>query len=248
MQALVTRPREEAERLAAALAERGVATLVEPLFDIVFREGHIPDLVGVQAILCTSANGVRALARVTGERDLPLFAVGEATAASAHAAGFSRIESAGGAVTDLADLAAARLRPEGGRLLHVAGGVVAGDLAAMLGRHGFRVDREVLYDARPAEALSRQSVAALRRGEIDFAFFFSPRTARVFVALAETAGVAAMCRRVTALSISAAADEALMPLRWRTRAIAARPNRLALLATLDIVLRERQRQHGDGTG
>jgi uroporphyrinogen-III synthase len=247
MQALVTRPREEAERLAAALAARGISALIEPLFKIVFREGRAPDLSGVQAILCTSANGVRALARASRERDLPLLAVGDATAARARAEGFVRVESAGGALPDLARLAAERLRPEAGRLLHVAGGAVAGDLGALLVRHGFRVDRQVLYDACPSEALSPQAVAALRCGNIDFALFFSPRTARVFVALAEAAGVAEACRRVTALSISAAADAALAPLPWQARAVAERPNRLALLARLDIVLRERQRQDRDGT-
>src|SRR5215208_5601256 len=81
LRALVTRPRAEAEGLAAALAERGVAALVEPLLDIRYRSEWAPDLTGVQAVLCTSANGVRALARLCGERALPLFAVGEASAA-----------------------------------------------------------------------------------------------------------------------------------------------------------------------
>ena len=44
-------------------------------------------LDGVQAILATSANGVRALARRTPRRDLPLFAVGPQTAARGAEAG-----------------------------------------------------------------------------------------------------------------------------------------------------------------
>ena len=78
MRALVTRPRAEAAELAEALAARGIAALLEPLLDIRYRElGDPPDLAGVQAVLCTSANGVRAFARLRPERAVKLFAVGE---------------------------------------------------------------------------------------------------------------------------------------------------------------------------
>src|SRR5712671_6856528 len=120
LRALVTRPRAEAESLAEALAARGIDAIIEPLLEIHYRSEPAPDLAGVQAILCTSANGVRALARLTAERAVPLFAIGEASAARARDDGFSRVESAGGSLADLVRLVRARLRPDGGRLLHVA--------------------------------------------------------------------------------------------------------------------------------
>src|SRR5580700_10112844 len=96
MLALITRPRDEAEALAALLARRGIEAIIEPMIEIVERHVALPEFAGIQAILCTSANGVRALARASGERHLPLFAVGDATAARARAEGFRRVESAGG--------------------------------------------------------------------------------------------------------------------------------------------------------
>src|SRR5438128_1763386 len=83
IRALVTRPREEAESLAAALAARGVDAVLEPMMEVHYRATAAPDLAGVQALLCTSANGARALARSTKERDLLLLAVGDATASRA---------------------------------------------------------------------------------------------------------------------------------------------------------------------
>jgi uroporphyrinogen-III synthase len=240
MQALVTRPHEESRSLAAALAVRGVGAVVEPMMEVHYRVAPTPDLAGVQAILCTSANGVRALARVTGERRLPLLAVGENTASRARAEGFSAVESAGGVVADLVRLAVARLRPQNGRLLHVAGDVVAGDLAGALRAHGFVIERSVLYEARPVAALSTSAVRALRCGTIDFALFFSPRTAAIFVSLAGIAGVAGCCRSITALAISPAADGVLTDLPWRKRRVAEQPNQRALLDTLDAVLVEQQ--------
>ena len=241
LRALVTRPLGEAESLAEALAARGIDAIIEPLLEIHYRSELAPDLAGVQAVLCTSANGVRALARLTGERAVPLFAVGEASAARARAEGFARVESAGGSLADLIGLARDRLRPNEGRLLHVAGSTLAGDLAGALRAEGFAVDRAVLYEARPAAGLSAASVRALDAGIVDFALFFSPRTALIFVRLAERAGIAEAIGAVSAISISAAADAALEPLRFRERHMAERPDQHSLLMALDRVLAERRR-------
>jgi uroporphyrinogen-III synthase len=227
--ALVTRPRAEAAALAAALAQRGIAAVSEPMIEIVFRTAAPPDLAGVQAVLCTSANGVRALARASRERGLPLFAVGAASAAAARHAGFAAVASAAGDAAALARLVAARLDPRAGRLLHVTGSAVAGDLAGTLAARGFTVARTVLYDACPATALSAETRRALSCGEVDLALFFSPRTAAIFVGLATAAGVAQTCAGIAAVSISAATDRALAALDWRARHIADAPNQAALL-------------------
>ena len=242
MRALVTRPRAEAAELSEALAARGIAALLEPLLEIRHRDLDIPpDLAGVQAVLCTSANGVRALARLSPERAVKLFAVGEATAARARAEGFLHVQSAGGAIGDLAELASRRLRPDAGRLLHVAGSLVAGDLCGELRDRGFMADRLVLYEAQPVGALSAATVRSLAAGIVDFALFFSPRTAAIFARLADQAGIADAMRHVAAISISAAADAALDRLSFRARLIAFRPDQAALLAALDQLVEERRR-------
>ena len=231
LRALVTRPRHEAATLAALLAERGIDAVMEPMIDIVDRAAAPPDLAGVCAILCTSANGVRALAQASGERGVPVFAVGDATARAARAAGFYRVESAGGDVEDLARLTAARLRPAEGRLLHVAGSEVAGDLAGRLGAAGFIVDRAALYEARAAVTLTPETADLIDRGKIDLALFFSPRSAAIFARLASP--LATGLSAAAAISISVAADAALGDLPFRERLIAAAPTQTALLARID---------------
>ena len=240
LRALVTRPRAEARELAEALAARGIAAIVEPLLDIRYRSEPSPDLTGVQALLCTSANGVRAVARLSRERGVPLLAVGETTAARARAEGFTDVAGADGNVADLVRLAAERLRPEMGRLLHVAGSIVAGDLAGALRQRGFTVERAVLYEACPAPALSAASASALSAGTIDFALFFSPRTAAVFARLATQAGLLDAMPFLTAVSISGAADAALEPLGFRDRHVAARPDQAHVLAAIDGLLARRR--------
>ena len=67
-----------------------------------------PDLTGVAALAFTSANGVAAFAALTPDRSRPVFTVGDATAQAARAAGFARVESAGGDLDRLAALITAQ--------------------------------------------------------------------------------------------------------------------------------------------
>ncbi|MBD3608930.1 MAG: uroporphyrinogen-III synthase, partial [Gammaproteobacteria bacterium] len=83
MHVLVTRPIQDAEPLLARLRERGIEATAEPLLEIEFKTGARVDLKDVQAVVATSANGVRAFAAASDRRDVGLFAVGDATAEAA---------------------------------------------------------------------------------------------------------------------------------------------------------------------
>ena len=233
MRILVTRPREESERLARQLEAKGHEVLVEPLFTIAPEPDASLDLDGVQALLMTSANGVRAFAQRSPRRDLRVFAVGDATAEAARAFGFDTVESAGGDVDDLARLVRERARPEDGALLHSAGSVVAGDLAGALEAAGFQVRRTVLYRAEPVAALSDATVAALRDGRLDVVMFFSPRTARTFVSLIRAAGAENAVSHMAMLGLSPAVADAAGEIPWAVRESAGAPTEAALLAAVD---------------
>jgi uroporphyrinogen-III synthase len=89
--------------------------------------------------------------------------------------------------------------------------------------------------------LSAQNARALASGIVDFALFFSPRTAAIFVGLAERAGITPALSAVTAVSISTAADAALAPTGFRERRVADLPTQAALLSALDCLVAERRR-------
>ncbi|HEX9702689.1 MAG TPA: uroporphyrinogen-III synthase, partial [Rhodospirillales bacterium] len=126
MRLLITRPKDDAQTLADALAALRIDCLIEPVIEVADVDGPPPDLSGVQALLVTSANGARAFARRHGGRALPVLAVGDASAAAARDLGFTSVESARGDVQALAALVRARLAPARGALLHVAASDVAG--------------------------------------------------------------------------------------------------------------------------
>ncbi|MCG5243035.1 uroporphyrinogen-III synthase [Azospirillum doebereinerae] len=229
---------EDAEPLVRRLDALGFACALEPMLSLVWLDGPEPDLTDVQALLFTSANGVRGYARRTGRRDRPVYAVGDATATAAREAGFTQVESASGDVYALAELVRARLDPAGGGLLHVAGSKVAGDLAGLLGGAGFALRREALYDALPAGRLSEETATIFRTSDLNGVLFFSPRTARSFVKLLAEAGLVDRCRTVDAFCLSPAVaeaaraygDQGVTP--WRSVRVAPRPEQDALLGLL----------------
>ena len=237
MYVLVTRPAEDAASLLQTLAAHGHEALLAPLLTIAPNEGlpGPPELTGVQALLFTSANGVRAFAGLSESRGLPVFTVGEASAAAARRAGFARVESAGGDVSDLARLAAERLEPAKGTLFHGAARRVAGDLKGLLEGRGFTVRRDVLYEAIAAAALPEPLRAALESGKLDVATFFSPRTAEIFVTLVRDANLESGCTRTLALALSEAVADRLRVLSWAGVTVAERPNEEALIARLDAI-------------
>ena len=238
--ALLTRPRPDSETLAALLRDRGVESLIEPVIDShPVDDAQLPNLDKMQALLLTSANGVRALAQLLGPppeaRHIALLAVGAASAGAARQLGFQNVVSAGGNVDSLVALARARLNPARGPLLHVAGTKVAGDLAAMLESHGFYVQRERIYEARARAPLSPEAQYALTDSQIDMVLFFSPRSARTFAKLSCAAAVDSARAQVTAICLSAAVAEAASGVTWRRVRTAREPEQAALL---DEVARE----------
>ncbi len=232
MRLLITRPREDAEALAGLLVEHGVQILIDPLLTIDYRAGPPLDLTDVQALLATSANGVRALIRRSLRRDLPLFAVGDATARTAIAEGFVHVMSATGDVEALARLVIGRLDPAAGTLLHAAASHVAGDLAGQLTRAGFAYRREVLYESHVATALSEATISHLRARQVDGVVLFSPRTAGTFTRLVDAADLAAALQSIVCFALSPAVTATATRLAWRDTLVASRPTQADLVETI----------------
>lgn len=232
MRILVTRPREDSHQLMAELDRLGHEAIPAPLLEIHLLAGDDLDLAGVQAVLLTSANGARAFAGRSEERDLPALCVGNATAREALALGFETVKSAAGDVQALAQLVAETLQPDDGVLLHPAGSRVAGDLAGLVEAQGFTYRREILYDAIKAETLPDMAVSALQGGNVDGVVFFSPRTGAAFAHLVDKAELCEHLRSAIAFCLSPAVADEIDALPWRAVHVAEKPDQASLLALL----------------
>ena len=232
MRVLITRPEIDAKPLAQILRAMGHDSVIAPLLDIRFRDGAEIVLDGVQAILATSANGVRGIARRTLRRDVPVFAVGPQTEDAARTAGFKTVRNAQGDGDALVRATIEWAEPANGALLHAAGAEAPKSVASALNDAGFTVQREILYEAVAANELPPLASDALKNDTLDAMLLFSPRSAHVFRECVTRAGLASYTERLTAFCISPTTAEALAGLNFRDIRIAKRPDQGTLLALL----------------
>jgi uroporphyrinogen-III synthase len=240
MKILITRPEPDGSRLARILKKMGHETRLAPMMHIETFPARQVDIKDAQALLVTSANGARALGPALKERNIKVFAVGDATAAAIRHEGFTEIAAAGGDVNSLAAKVIADCQPEGGRLIHVAGTEVAGDLSGMLTDKGFQCERVVLYEALPVTSLEAKIVKEIKNGSISAILFYSPRTAAIFVGLVTAAGLAPHMKKITAYCLSEAVAAKLESLSFAGIHIATTPDQENLLALLTAVSQARK--------
>jgi uroporphyrinogen-III synthase len=235
MRVLVTRPEPDARQEADALRARGYEPVLAPLLDIEFLKGVPLDLDGVQAVVITSRNALRALAdhpQREAVAALPLFAVGEATAWAGRQFGFSEVTIGPGTGAGLPPIIRREVHPEKGPLVHIGAEKVAFDLQAALEDDGFELRRFVLYRSHPVETLPDAVIADLAGGEISGVLLLSPRTARTFARLAQRHGVVTESKGLICYCLSKAIAEAVAPMGFTVR-VPQHPREEDLLALLD---------------
>jgi uroporphyrinogen-III synthase len=235
MRLLVTRPEPDATRQAELLAARGHEPVLAPLLAIETATDAPLDLDAAQALIVTSRNALRALAThrdLAASSQLPLFAVGKATAKAAAELGFAKVTSGPGTGEGLSRLIADALDPNAGALVHLAGETVAFDLKSALQAKGFTLRQPVLYRAVPATRLPESALALLNAGKLDGVILMSPRTAAIFAALVVRHEALTQASRLDCYCLSAAVAQAVEPLKARA-IVAARPTEEDVLALLD---------------
>ncbi len=204
--------------------------MIEPLLTIeqIDQAWSVPD--NVQLIVLTSAHAVPALNDEA--KAYPIYAVGDATAAAARAAGCGQVYIAEGNVENLSRLIVENCRSQDGTILHLSGEVIREGLAEYLDKHGFRYQQQVAYSAVARSSFSDDVIDAWQRRMITAVLLFSPRTAEVLARLITRHGLASYVDSTAAICLSKEAATPLQGLAWKSVRSAARPNRQALLRSL----------------
>ncbi|MGE5561713.1 MAG: uroporphyrinogen-III synthase [Bacillota bacterium] len=206
---LVLRPEPGASATAERARKRGLDAVAVPLFEIEPLAWEAPEAGGFDALLLTSANA----ARNAGEdlRGLPVYAVGEATAAAAREAGFDIAAVGDAGVDRLLGSIEADLR-----LLHLCGEDRREPATARQ-----QITAIPVYRAKPVDAPDLH----VRDGDV--ALVHSPRAGRRFAelvgerhgisiaAISAEAAEAAGSGWVAVESADAPTDDALLALAGR---------------------------------
>lgn len=214
---LILRPQEAAERTVARAKALGLSVIADPLFRVEPLDWTLPDHLGCDALMITSSNAIRhGGPQLEQVRNLPVLAVGEATADAARAAGFRVAIVGTGGVDALWDAASGKGYH---RILRLTGAhfVKTNPSPAAL------TIRQV-YRSR-ACPLGKQALRVLSSGAV--ILLYSPRAAKILTDRMQAAQLDPSSSAIAALSpnVARAAGDG-----WGAVETADRPSEDALLS------------------
>jgi uroporphyrinogen-III synthase len=229
MRILLTRPIDDSARTVTALEKLGHEVLVAPLFEVKPLQHQLPQKPDL--LLATSANALRACKpeKFSAWLDLPFFAVGDATANTAHAYGFGNVTSAGANSIALATLIRSTAS-RGSRIVQLAGKPRSDAAIQALGSD-YKLSTIETYETMACGHLPEVISDALKKKTIDAVMHFSPRAATTFIDLVEAADLAEIAVDLRHICISSAARDS----RLNVVTIATHPTFDAMLEAISHV-------------
>ncbi|MBT5239723.1 MAG: uroporphyrinogen-III synthase [Rhodospirillaceae bacterium] len=174
-------------------------------------------LDNIDALIFTSQIALDVIARNPVSRNLPVFAVGPATASAARNANFSTVVDGGGTAEKLLRVIDAASFRTG---LYASAHHVSRDLALA---RPTRIRRQVVYEMEAAESLPESVIDAFHSDEEIIIPFYSPRSFHIFESLLTKHNLGDRLTRATAVAIHARVlnDRTL---NWGRTQIAAAPD------------------------
>lgn len=213
MRFLVTRPQPECRRTADLIRAADHIADEAPLLEFRAEAPVQLDLTGVSALAFTSGRALDALAshrQLEQLFTLPVFTVGDRTAAACRQAGFKSVSSANGDAAALATLLVANRRTfQGGRVLYLAARDRSADFEALLDERGIKCDTAIVYRMETATALADDVRTVLCNSGYDGILVYSRRTAETLLQLLKTSCPDAIFSRLRVYAISQQAAEPL---------------------------------------
>lgn len=230
---LVLRAAEDAARTARKLQALECVAVISPVLEFAATKAIIP-CGKYDAVIVTSAKGVEFAGDARPLRAAPLHAVGEKTAEAARARGFQPDIVAGNAEAMLPRLLERYQRAAD--FLYLAGRDRQSVLEAGLRAAGHEVQTVEVYEARAAQSLTPEALAAIAARRVSAVLHYSRRSAEIFLQLAQAAGVADALRDMTHVALSEYVAAPLRRLGLETL-VAAKPDEEHLLSLLSNQLR-----------
>jgi uroporphyrinogen-III synthase len=228
---MVTRPSSQNHFLAKLLFKEGYKVIEEPLLKICSQPRAL-NLSHVQALIFTSSNAVDPFCSCNPQRDLPVFAVGTATALAAEKNKFGTVFKGDAGVEKLLQTVIKTCVPDKGKIMYLSGEDIRFDVTEALNEFGLNVKREIVYKAEPTKKLSLRGVSAIEEGEVAAIMFYSPRTSAIFAKLAHETEIVGKCRDIKAVCFSPAVAEPVSLLPWQDLIAVNTPQTSTLLDVL----------------
>ena len=239
MHVLLTRPYAKSLETKRQLEDIGCRVSIEPVLDI-SPVKHSSDIYrNSKALILTSFHASSQISqREKIDKNMAIFAVGEATARPLHDAGFKNIYAAEGNAQSLLPIIRKHFRPEDGLITYLSGWHITQDLAKPLAMDGYDAQRVVIYKANLINNLSPLTKAEIQRQEIDCVILMSNRSARQFCKMGYEAKIFKHLSRITALTMSEEIANNIENIKWKDIKIAQEPSMNSIIESLTALKRK----------
>lgn len=227
---LLTRPLAQATAFASQLELRlgdRIRPVIAPLMAPEFLSPVLPD-GPFAAVVFTSARGVEGAVRLGAVLPRLAWCVGRSTAAAAEAAGF-QARSADGDADAL--VTAILANPPEGNILYIHGVDTSKDISKILQTNGILIASLQVY-LQKSLPLSDEPARLLEQTGTVILPLFSPRSAQLF----RDAMPLRICSDLRIAAISAAVADAARDIPHSALTIAARPDAVAMLDSVESLL------------
>ena len=237
MRFLITRPQPDALKLANRLKSMGHEAVVSPVINTVCCPASLPAPDRIDGLIITSRNALRCLEKTREHKaylNLPLFAVGKATAQQATALGFSLVLQGKGRASALPPQIKAFYKAhQAPQLLHPGTAKKAFELTPALAALGIKLLEHEVYRTQLCENMTADAIARLCSGEIDGVILLSPRTAKHFHTLINQNALKEEMGAVSCLCLSQNVANALGDMPRKTTITAKHPDLDTLLGLIN---------------
>jgi len=211
---LITRPEEEAKKLAEMLERQGFECMAEPMIKIKYLKPDWENILKspVQSFISTSKNS---------RKFLP---AGQVLAA---------IPEQGKDAQELANWIIKNLTPEKGKLVYLRGDVISFDMAKTLTGKGFAVEEKIVYESQAPEVFSQNFLYNYHL--LELATFFSTRSLENFLTLIRQNKMEGKLKKLRILCMSEEISAAAYGHKFAKIYIADAPNLAAMIEKIDEV-------------
>lgn len=211
---LITRPEEEANKLADILDRQNFAVFVEPMIKIKHVKPDWDRIMAkpIQSFIATSKNAKKFI--IPGYK-------------------MASIPQQGKNAFELHDWIIHNLKPEAGRLVYLRGDVISFDMSGKLQQAGFTVDEEIVYNSVVPDAFTQELLHNF--AQIELALFFSARSLNNFLKLAEQHRLGSKLRRLRILCMSEEISKLAIGYKFAEVYTADEPNLGAMINKIDEV-------------
>lgn len=182
---LIIRAKEEADKTAVILQNKGLNPIIEPIFSV----ENITTILAnknPQAIIITSSNACNAIINSDLLLNVKIFAIGKQSAQKLVAAGYNNIFYATEkSALSLKNLIIKNLDPKMGQILYFCGDTITLDFKKELEPLGFSIEKIIAYKIIWHQNFSTDFLQKIPTLPINFILFYSQNSVKKFYDLAK---------------------------------------------------------------